>query len=418
MNMSVKPWIACALVALAACNDSTHSGIPDLKGEPAFAVQRSNFMGSAAVALLDGEGALLNESYISTATEPPGLNTALAGDIALPTTPCDPEQNLLTVVARQGGDYVLQVDLGDDKKAVRQIKTQGKGTGTAFDLNPQDILCLSDGRALVTRLGLNSEAKKGDVDRGDDIAVLDLDKEKILSRVDLSRYDGSTKVIGASGTTTETTYASPGSIVRVGDHQALVGLSRLTADFSANPQGEVLLLDLDDLSTSAVELDGLANCGSVFSVPDRDDAAVVQCAGAPYGSADNSGLALISVDGSKATIEQLYKAEKDGHPIVSSPTPIGGTRVIAAYTAADYSKPDQVYLLDLETGKSKKLFTTKAAGDLGSGAVRLDKELVLIADAGVGVRVFKLEGDDVVEQKSIELSAAIPARTVRPLVQF
>ena len=71
---------------LVGCNDDPEVAIEDLTDVPSFAVQRSDYM-SAAVALLDGDGALLDASYISSGKTPPGLSSTLHGDIALPTTP-------------------------------------------------------------------------------------------------------------------------------------------------------------------------------------------------------------------------------------------------------------------------------------------------------------------------------------------
>jgi hypothetical protein len=411
-------WTGCAALALGGCGDDEEakggSVFPALDRQPAFAVQLAEFGGSSGIALLDEEGALLEGDYINSGTEAPGLSAALVGDIALPTSPCDP--TLLTVLGRSGGEYVLQVNV-EEGFVERQVKTQGEGGGTAFSSNPHDILCLDDDRAIVSRHGVNAGVDADDIDRGDDLAVLDLAKGKVTSRVDLGEFHGTVSVIGEDEKEAEEkTFASPDLILRVGEGHALVGLARLSQAFNAHPEGMALVLDLEDLSVAPVALEGLANCGSVYAIPGRENAGVVQCVGVPYGDPASAGLAIVSVSNGKGKVEHVYQAPEGEAPIYSGPTPIGGTRVIAG--AANFTDPDEVYVLDLATGEAQKLFTTAQAGDLGSGAVRLEAGLVLIPDASEGVRVFKVDGDEVEERDSIELDPVLPARAVRALRTF
>ena len=145
--------ILLAAALLCGCNDDPDTTIEDLTGVPSFAVQRSDYM-SAAVALLDGDGNLLEESYISSGKTPPGLNSALHGDIVLPTTPC--KADALLVIARFGGDYVFEMDL-DENEVMHQVATQNSDLSdmAAYRSNPQDALCLGGGEVLVTRFAAN-----------------------------------------------------------------------------------------------------------------------------------------------------------------------------------------------------------------------------------------------------------------------
>src|SRR5262245_47482451 len=139
--------IVLASVLLLACNDDPDNEIEDLADVPSFAVHLSDYE-SAAVALLDGDGKLLDDSYISSGTETAGLNAPLHGDITLPTTPC--KDDVLAVVARQGGDYVLELDL-EEGEVTHQVPTQNSDLSdmAAYRGNPYDLLCLEDNVALV-----------------------------------------------------------------------------------------------------------------------------------------------------------------------------------------------------------------------------------------------------------------------------
>ncbi|MFT3928121.1 MAG: hypothetical protein QM778_36670 [Myxococcales bacterium] len=423
MNKSLILWSSAALLSLAACNDEAQEGIPLLSGKPAFAVQLSNFNDSAGVALIDGEGKLLEAKYLSSGSALPGLNAAIPSDIALPSTPCG-EGDTLTLLARLMGDFVLQVNL-DDSSVIDQFRTQTSTGDTAYSSNPQDLLCLGDGRAVVSRLGHNEGAAPTDLDRGDDLVVVDLAKGQLLSRIDLGAYQGQVTATDydTNAEVVETTFASPGSIVAVGPKHAIVGLSRLSANFNANTVGQVALLDLDALTTKPFAIDGLANCGSVYRVPGRDDAAIVQCAGAYYGNPDNSGLALVSVTNGEAKVENVFKVALEGVSLSSSPTPLGGTRVIA--TTANFAKKpdgtrtaDKAYVVDLKDGSYQELFTASTAGDIGSGSVRADTGLVLVPDLSAGIRVFELKDDQLTAKDSLPIDPVVPARNIRPLYAF
>lgn len=406
--------LAYAAIFLLGCNDSVNAGIPDLSSEPVFAVQRGNFAGSSAIALLDGDGKLMEASYISSGTEVATLSAALAGDIFLPSSPCDPA--LLTVGARLGGNYILQVNLSE-ADVERQIKTQNEPKEAVFGSNPQDVLCLRGGRALVSRLGLNLNASRADLDRGDDLAVLDFARGQVVSRIDLRAFEGKVRVEGTDSE--ETTYASPGNIVRVGQDHALVGLSRLTEHLSSsNAEGAVALVDLNELKVALVKLEGFANCGALFAVPGRANMALVQCAGAPYGSLENAGLVQLEVTDGKARVAREFRAERNGQPLIGNPTPLDAERVVVVTADFVEGTPDQAYLVDLESGAQELLFEASAPGDIGLGAVRLETGLVLIPDATAGVRAFKLDDDGVKPLHVIALDGAIPARSVRPLRDF
>ncbi len=411
MNKNGVFKLVCVASLLVACNDEAQDGIKTLDTLPAFAVQRGDFMGGGSIALLDEDGTLIDEEYISSGTNKPGLSAALVGDLFLPTSPCDAQ--LLTVGGRLGGDYIVQVDL-KTSDVVRQVKTQDEPEGAVFSSNPQDLLCLPDGRALVSRLGLNLSAKATSLDRGDDLAVIDLEAKKVSARIDLQSVEDTLPAQGDAPE--EVAYASPGSIVRVGEKHALVGLSRLTQTaWRPHPQGLILLVDIEKLRVEEVALEGLANCGALFAVPGVDNAAVVQGAGAPYGSMENAGLAYVSVEAGKARVEHVFQEALNDVPLTGNPTPVGDAKVIVA--SADFigGTPDVAYLVDMASGTYERLFEATAPGDIGSGAVHPKTGLVLLPDVTVGIRVLSYEGGRVVEKRQVPLSGTIPARYIRPL---
>lgn len=410
--------VGLTLAATAACNDAADEGIEDLSGEPSFAIALSDYE-SAGVALLDGDGEVISKKYVSSGSALPGLSSALHGDIALPTQPC--EEGLLTIVARSGGDYILQVDL-EEGKVVHQIPTQGKSDGAAYSSNPQDILCLGDGEALVSRFAPNLDPDASELDLGDDLLRIDLDGEKRKSRIDLSALRGKVEVTDEDGKTEEqTAYARPGSIVRVGDH-ALVALSRLTDSYAA-AEGMLAIVDLKTDKVKGFELPTVRNCAVLVPVAGRDDAVIASCAGYPYGDRASAGLVLVSVDSDgKAQVEHTYQAKQSLPVIYAAPVSIGGTRVVAIATG-DFAEmtADSAFVIDLASEEASELLTAGSAGDLGvgaGGAYRPETGMLALPDASKGIRLYEVTEDDVMEGAVIPFDAALPARGIRPLVQL
>jgi len=393
--------------------DGGTDGPADLSGKPSFAVTLSDYE-SAGVALIDGEGEVLDEKFISSGSEVPGLSSALHGDIALPTQPC--EAGVLTVVARSGGDYVLQVDL-ESGEVVHQVSTQGATGGAAYSSNPQDILCLGDGKALVSRFEPSFDPKAAELDKGDDLIRIDLESDKILSRIDLSKLRGKADGFDADGKPEEqVAYARPGSVVRIGEY-AVVGLSRLTASFTA-ADGLLAIVKLSDDSVASAPLPEFKNCGSVLPVSGREDAVIVGCSGSPFADPMTSGFLLVSLDAEgKVSIEQSFKAKAKDPVIYAGAVSLGGTRMLGIATG-DFTagSPDTAYVLDLATGETSAVFSSALAGELGGGAFRAETGLLLVPDAGKGVRTFKVAADKLEAGEILDVPAALPARSARPLV--
>jgi hypothetical protein len=424
MKLISRTLIASLCITAGACNDSVDKGVSaidvskttipdDLRGVPSFAVQVSEFGQATGVTLLDGDGQIVEERYLSTGDEAPVLGAALASDIALPTTPCDPD--LVTVVGRQGANNILQVDYRTGE-VVRQVSAQRDKSNAegAYQSNPQDVLCLAGDRAIVSRANPNLLPGAAALDLGDDLVVLDLAGGDIAERIALDEF----RATVGEGKAEELAYARPGSIVRRGK-RAVVGLSVYSLSYVAAVPGKLALLDLDTLDVSAIALEKLANCGTVVPVADRDDAVIASCAGSPYGDAATAGLALVSVSQSgEAVVEAEFQEAFEGAALYAAPTSLGGSRVLAVAMDALYTAPDVAYVVDVVAGSVEKAFEGTVAGGIGSGTMRSDTGLVLVPDTGIGVRLFTAEAGSLTELESVALDTSVPPRAIRPLRQL
>lgn len=406
-----RVWCACAAL-VAACNDDPQDAGVALDDEdaPFFAVHLSD-RESAGVALLNAEGKILVSKYVSSGSALPGLNAALYGDIALPTTPCDPSR--LTVIARMGGDYILQIDYATDEASL-QIKTHTKQSDGAYQSNPQDLLCLGDGRALLSRYQPNLTMDPPAIDQGDDLVLVDLEAGELKQSISLAALRGEVTTTGADGEVTETVYARPSDIVRLRDY-ALVGLSRLSPSFKSDGKGMLALVRLSDFEVSKVDLPTLANCGELMPVAGRDDAALVGCAGTPFGDAATAGVAILAVNADgEVDVETVFQADDSLPVLYAGIVSLGGTRALVL--SQDYVNkiPDTAYDVDLASGTATEVFQAKETGDLGSGWFNAAGKLLMVPDADVGVRRFSVQDDGLEELDAERLSAALPARSVRP----
>jgi hypothetical protein len=141
----------------------------------------------------------------------------------------------------------------------------------------------------------------------------------------------------------------------------------------------------------------------------------VSCAGSPYGDAATAGVAIVGVRDGSAEVETLFQAGGSLPALFSGAVSLGGTR--ALLVSQDYvnKTPDEAFDVDLATGEGKSVFRAQATGDIGSGWFAAEGALLLVPDIGVGVRRFEVREDSVEELEAAELSATLPARTVRPI---
>ena len=173
----------------------------------------------------------------------------------------------------------------------------------------------------------------------------------------------------------------------------------------------------DKLSVKSLPIPGLAELRQAYPVADRNDAAIVACAGAPYGEASNTGIAVVGVSAEGiGHIEHVFQVKSGEAPVYASVTSLGGTHVLAA--SQDYVNftGDKAYVVDLASGKTSLVFSAKGAGDLGSGTWSAKAKLLFVPDAGLGVRVFHGDAQGLKEGDAIRLDSALPAHAVRPLI--
>lgn len=410
-------WAGCGLEP--PCPAAT---LAPLDQTPAFAVVTSDYQ-STAVALLDPRGELVTEAWIDSGTTEAGIVTALTGDVVLPTEPWPGE---LVLIDRFGVDVLTRISLPDGR-VLGQAPTQlprpdnAAESTSGFRSNPHDAIRLDATRALVSRFEKNANAAAPALDQGNDLVVVDLERNELVDRIALDALDvleGDTRYL-----------ARPSRMVRVGAH-VVVALGRLSGHWEA-ANGAVAIVHPETAEVSAVELPGLRSCLTVRRPPDGGDLVFVLCSGDGFETGTSNmaseamrrmhaGIATVRVapDGS-GRLEQAWRAADDpGRPAPSSAlVPLDQERVVfAAWGDRREGRPDRVYLMDLATSDASLLLETDAFA-VGPGHYQPSDRTLLLPDASAGLRrwVLSPDGAEALDSTPLSPCRGLPARELSAL---
>lgn len=400
--------IAAAIAMLAGCGvdpPCDRADLSPLPARPRWAVLTSDFV-SSAVALLDAEGALSTEAWLDSGTTSPGLSTALSGDASLPTAPIAGE---LVIVDRFGSDVVTRIAIPGGGVLAQHPTTLPAAGLTGYRSNPHDVVAVAGG-LWVSRHEPNLDPAAPPLDRGDDLVFV--------------TGSGPTEAIALSHLGVDAggvrAHARPARLVRAGP-RLVVGLARLSLDFTVAGPGAVAIVDLEVGAAEALAIDGASNCGQVAPVPGEADAAVVLCAGPTFAdeAERRAGAALaflrVGPDGAGSVERVLRPADHAWLPTPSHGlAPLGGGRVaMVARGEETAGLLDRLVVVDAEAGTADEVLTG-IAFSLGEPAWDVDRGVLLVPDALAGVHLIDLAtgADRVLD---VSPCRGLPAREVRAL---
>lgn len=372
--MSARCWRLSAALALAlglaACADGGAAAAPEghVDASCRLATINTDYL-STSVSLLRADGSLCVAASITSGSRPPGVTTALSGDVVLPTEP-SPDGRLVLIDRYPAA--VLTFVVPETGAVERQI-----GVGTGYPSNPHDVLFLSPQRAWVTRYDRNPTptVAPADLDDGADLLVLDPSTGALLDRVELAAE------------------ASPGMeprpdrLARVGD-RVWVTLGNLSAGFDAGGPGVIVSLDPDAAAVvGRAELGGLASCGGTLAVSPDGAGAWVSCTGVFARGATPqlaaSGVVWLEggadgapVEGFRLQAAQIGRGRPVGHPLAA----LDGGRALVVVLGTLDGAPDALYLVDRAAGTATALDVETEAFSLGA-MLAPEPGALLVADA-------------------------------------
>lgn len=322
---------------------------------------------SSSVSLLKADGSLCADNVLHSGSAPPGVTTALSGDVVPARTP-DPAGRIVLI---DRNNAVLTLFDPNTFQVTAQLSV-----ATGFQSNPQDLLFVDEAgeRAYVSRFASNQTARRQAYDAGDDVLVVNFGAGggEIVGTVDLAPY-------APSGYRPR-----PGALTRVGGY-AFVMLANLSEDFLSAADSAIARLDpATDSVVDTAPIPGLTGCNEVVPAPDSNLLWAV-CAGL-FADSDTqllrSGVAVIDASGSPQVVFSAPAGQ------------LGLTRPLAFSLAAQSAEiawvvtfgdtdgtRDELWRVDRTQGTAQAVGLVSGGFELGSPILSPDGSLVLIPDA-------------------------------------
>jgi hypothetical protein len=363
---------------------------------------------STNISALSADGVVLSSSVISSGSAPPGLTTALSGDVVFPSAA--PASGKLLLIDRYPNSVLTWVEPSTGA-VIQQL-----AVGTGFAANPHDYLELTPNKAYLSRYESNPTPGQLPFDAGGDLLIVDPTGNEVTGRVELASEPDGAFLPRAD------------HLLAVGD-QVWVSLHRFDADFKT--AGDARLVGVDSTSDAVawtLELPGVANCGGVARSPSGKLVAL-SCSGvsgdvdAAQNPAPTLRSAIVLLDATVQPPKELQRFDS----ATTLGAPLGSTIAFASETLligvalgdATASRTDQAFTIDTSQGTPMKLHDAGAAFALGD--VRCAPgctDLCLLADAQANViQLWKAAGTELNALSAIpgDTSIGLPPRAIGAL---
>ena len=333
-----------------------------------IAVVNSDYM-STSISLIDpATGTLAADNVIHSGSRPPGLVSALSGDVMLAGSV--PHDHALVLLDRYPNSVLTFLD-----PVSRQVRGQ-LPVSDGFPGNPHDVLFVDESKAYVTRNQPNPSAKSDSVgiDRGDDVLIVDTETREITGRIGL------------------TDLIDPGIGLARPDRMAAakglvwVTLNHLNADFTTAGPGRLAAIDpkTDEL-TCRVELSPLRNCQGLYALHRTGELAVV-CSGSYFRSerqVAHSGVVVLDLSTTPPRETDLFAAaDIDNRPLAAYMEHHEARWLFVISTGGFGStEPDTLHAIDRDTDEITELYQTENGFTLGSMLVDRERDRLYLCDA-------------------------------------
>ena len=278
--MKRRALVLAPVLMLACDTPVTPQGTLDVPEGPcghAVYVVSTDYQ-SSEIGVIGFDGAVLAKGFVSDASGTTGLSAPLSGDVVAPTTPTSSGDVIL--IGRTPSGVLTWVD----PTGAQPIRQLALGAGT----NPKDYVEVSATKAYVPRGDIN-ENTENPLERGGDVAVVDLDARALEGTIDLA---------GAVAKVVPGFVAHPERIIAVGS-AAFVVAPTYGPGFETSGDSVLVRIDAstDDV-TDVIVLPGLRGCLALALSPDATGIAIA-CSGTFGGGSDptldDGGVAVVDV---------------------------------------------------------------------------------------------------------------------------
>jgi hypothetical protein len=390
-------------ILLVGCSGSSSpastGGIGDAGGGagscPSALVAVDSDYTSTNVSVLSPAGALLSGSILSSAARPPGVSSALSGDVVLPLGRTPGE---VVVIDRENAVLTWMDPASGAVKHQLQV-------GTGFASDPYDYQEISSSKAYVTRYASNMSAGTQPHDQGGDLLIVD---------------PGAASITGSVPFATQGTFLPrPDRMLRVGA-DVWVTLDGYNADFSSAADARVAgVSTANDSIAWTIDLSGLANCDGMTLSPSGKTVAL-SCAGVSTDPVptQRSGIVLLDATASPPTeIKRIAAATQLGAQLGFT-LAFASEDLLVGAALGDMAtkKNDLAFSASVSTGMTQVIADGGMAFVLGD-ALCLPGcgDLCFVADATMNaLRVWKVSGSTLTAQAAVPVdpSVGLPPRSL------
>jgi hypothetical protein len=374
-----------------AGTDAPHDGFaPPLVCPRAFAVASSDYQ-STNVSIVSPNGTVLSESIVSSGSAPPGLTTALSGDVVFPSSATP--SGRLVLVDRLVNSALTWFDV-ETASVIRQLSV-----ATGFASNPYDYIEVTESKAYVTRYETNPIPGRQPFDEGGDALIVDTKAFSITGRISLATAEDGAYL------------PRPNRLIQVGS-EVWVMLERWDADFKTVASSRIAGIDSSsDAISWSLDLPGADNCGGLARSPSGKRVAV-SCSG-KLATPDDAGRALILIDATTSPPAELRRyPEAD---VLDSPfapyLAFASEELLVgvAYGQDGGPRNDSLFTVNVDTGEVKVVLDAGAGFALGDVLCSPGcTDSCLLADANSKtVRVLRTENGRLTEERAVAVDPSI-----------
>jgi hypothetical protein len=378
---------ATTLTILGGCGNDKPSA-PGVATATGLGIVTSDYK-KTSISLYDPVSGRLSEGCVNSAEEGAIVAQPLSGDVGLPSRAQSDDE--IVLIDRKNAVLTFVDPTSCTPRAQLSVTTGG------FEANPHDVIHVSAHKAYVTRYGTNP-APTGDLDRGDDVLVIDplardASQEPILKSISLSAFATS---IGG------TALARPDRGILV-DGKVYLTLGNLDENFVAGAARVAVIDTASDAVVDVIDLPDQKGCSAITYVA-ATNRLYVSCGGAFSDLDQAAGSALVEIDlsGVKPVLGRIVAASKIGSSPLNfaSAAVLGGTAFVGTLGVLDSKTgavvtPDAFYAVALATGAAVKLLEG-GAYNFGGAAVDTVHRKVFLPDGDAvtpRVHVFDVSAD-------------------------
>jgi hypothetical protein len=260
-----------SLLAAPACDDGAPTtSVLTPAAATGLAIVSSDFM-KASVSLYDPVTGVVRDDCLHSASS---VAQPLSGDVTLAS---QPQIGGELVVIDRGGAVLSFVRPTDC-----QLRTQLSVAPNGYNGNPHDVVVLSPTKAYVTRYARNLADAPGEMEKGEDILIVDPSTPAVVGRIDLRDRATSPDV-----------EARPDRAV-LAEGKVYVSLGNLSTDYATTSAGRIAVIDpANDAVAGVIDLPDQRDCSALeYFAPSK--MLWIACGMPSDGAA--AGSALVEID--------------------------------------------------------------------------------------------------------------------------